>query len=150
MMKRTRNCKHCHELFEARRTNHIYCNTSCKTKASYKRNSYKYISGHYQKTEIIPKSETLSVPVKTDIIESIKILENKIESIQKAPTVNGASVTNAAMGSATADAAVFAVKKMFAPNTLPATKGDVLSLKHELNELKRMINNVNTNKTPFY
>lgn len=150
MMKRTRNCKHCHELFEARRTNHVYCNTSCKTKASYKRNGYKYISGHYQKTEIVSQSQGLSLPEETDIMESLKVLENKIESIQKAPTVNGASVTNAAMGSATADAAVFAVKKMFAPNTLPATKGDVLSLKHELNELKRMINNVNTNKTPFY
>tara|TARA_R110001592_G_scaffold10559_2_gene54541 strand:+ start:140 stop:592 length:453 start_codon:yes stop_codon:yes gene_type:complete len=149
-MKRTKNCKHCHELFEARRSNHVYCNTSCKTKASYKRNGYKYISGHYQKAEIVPQPQGLSLPEGTNIIESLKVLENKIECIQKAPSINGVSVTNAALGSATADAAAFGLKKMFAPNSLPATKGDVLSLKNELNELKRMINTMNSNKTPFY
>lgn len=149
-MKTTKLCKNCNEFFEARRSNHVYCNTSCKTKASYKRNDYKYISGHYQKMEVIQETQGLSIPEKTNIIESIKILEDKIESIQKTPNINGVSVTNAALGSATADATVFGLKKIFAPNSLPATKGDVLSLKHELNELKRMINNVNTNKTPFY
>lgn len=140
-MKRTKICKHCSELFEARRSNHIYCNTSCKTKASYKRNNYKYISGHYQKLEVIPKSEGLSVPEKTDIIESIKILEDKIESIQKTPNINGVSVANAAMGSVAGDATIYGLKKIFAPNSLPATKGDIISLKNELNELKKIIEN---------
>jgi hypothetical protein len=147
MMKKEKFCKNCHELFEARRSNHIYCTTSCKTKASYKRNNYKYISGHYQKTEVVAKSEGLSVAVKTDIIESIKMLENKIDCIQKEQVINRTSVANAALGSAAADATTFAIKKIFAPNSLPATIGDILNLK---NELKRMIQGVGLNKLPQF
>jgi hypothetical protein len=149
-MKRTKKCKHCHGFFEARRSNHVYCSASCKTKASYKRNHYKYISGHYQKTNALVESEGLSKPVNTTVVETMKILENKIDRIQEAQSINGVSVTNAAMGAATSDAAVFAIKKMFAPNTLPATKGDILILKNELNELKKMIQSVNSTKTQFF
>lgn len=149
-MNKIRNCKHCCNLFEARRSNHVYCTSSCKTKASYKRNDYKYVSGHYQKEEPLPKVEGLSLPVKTDIMDSIKALENKIETIQKTPRVNVNSISNTAIGSATADAAIFTAKKMFAPNTLPATKGDILALKNELNELKRMLEQHATDKLPFY
>lgn len=148
MIKRVKKkCKYCSELFEARRSNHIYCSTSCKTKASYKRNNYKYISGHYQKVKVIPKLESLDVPEKTDIIESIKILEDKIENISN---INGVSIANAATGSAAADAAAFAVKKIFAPNSLSATKGDMIALKKELNELKKMIKSINSTKTHFF
>lgn len=42
-------CKHCSHEFEARRKNHLYCCSSCKTLASYKINDYKYIAGHYKK-----------------------------------------------------------------------------------------------------
>ena len=146
-MKRVKICKHCNELFEARRSNHIYCNTSCKTKASYKRNDYKYVSGHYQKTEVVRGLEGGIVSVKTDVIESIKILENKIDSLQKTSNINGISVTNAAMGSAAADATVYGLKKIFAPNSLPATKGDIMALKNELNELKKMIQGNNLRGT---
>ncbi|WJJ96286.1 hypothetical protein [Algibacter luteus] len=149
-MKTTKLCKHCCQTFEARRSNHVYCTTSCKTKASYKRNDYKYVSGHYQKEETLPKGEGLSLPVKTDIIDSIKILETKIESIQKAPKINANSISNTAIGSATADAAVFAAKKLFAPNSLPATKGDIAILKNELNQLKRMIQNSTPNKSSLF
>jgi hypothetical protein len=134
-MKKTKYCKHCNELFEARRSNHVYCTTSCKTKASYKRNNYKYISGHYKKLEVIPKSEEAAgLSEKTDIIQSIKMLEDKIDSIQKTPNINGVSVTNAAMGSVAADATVFGVKKIFAPDTLPATKGDIAKLANNLSQ----------------
>jgi hypothetical protein len=149
-MKRVKICKHCNELFEARRSNHLYCNTSCKTKASYKRNDYKYVSGHYQKMDVVSEVEDLNTPIKSEVIESIKILEQKIDSIQNTSSINKASVTNAAMGSAAADATVFAVKKIFAPNSLPATKGDVIALKNELNELKKMIQIVNSTKTHFF
>jgi hypothetical protein len=149
-MKREQVCKHCHGFFEARRSNHLYCSASCKTKASYKRNDYKYISGHYQKTNALVESEGLSMPVNTTIVETMKILENKIDRIQEAQSVNGVSITNAAMGAATSDAAVFAIKKMFAPNTLPATKGDIAILKNELVELKKMIQSKQTNKLPFF
>ena len=83
-MKKIKNCNYCYELFEARRSNHIYCTPSCKTKASYKRNDYKYVSGHYQKEEPLPKVEGLSLSIKTDIMDSIKTLESKIENIEKA------------------------------------------------------------------
>jgi hypothetical protein len=149
-MKRTNKCKHCHGFFEARRSNHVYCSASCKTKASYKRNNYKYISGHYQKTNALVESEGLSKSVNTTVVETMKILENKIDRIQEAQSVNGVSITNAAMGAASSDAAVFAIKKMFAPNTLPATKGDIIALKNELSELKRMIQSKQTNKLPFF
>lgn len=145
-MRKTKNCKHCYQLFEPRRSNHIYCTTSCKTKASYKRNDYKYVSGHYQKEETASKAEGLSLPAKTDILDSIKILETKIESIKNAPKIDVNSISNTAIGSATADAAIFAAKKLFAPNSLPATKGDITTLKNELNQLKRMIQDINLNK----
>ena len=77
-MKREQVCKHCHGFFEARRSNHLYCSASCKTKASYKRNDYKYISGHYQKTNALVESEGLSMPVNTTIVETMKILENNL------------------------------------------------------------------------
>jgi hypothetical protein len=38
---------------------------------------------------------------------------------------------------------------VFAPNTLPATKGDLIALKNEFNELKKMIQSLNTNKIQF-
>jgi hypothetical protein len=47
------------------------------------------------------------------------------------------------MGSAAADATVFGLKKIFAPNSLPATKGDIITLRNELNELKRIIQRTN-------
>lgn len=138
-MKTTKVCKNCNKIFVSRRSNHVYCTTSCKTKASYKRNDYKYVSGHYKKNENLSESRGEIVSSKSDIIKSMKVLENKIESIQKLANINQASVTNAALGSATADATVFGLKKIFAPNTLPATKADILVFKNELNELKKMI-----------
>jgi hypothetical protein len=149
-MKRVKICKHCNELFEARRSNHIYCDTSCKTKASYKRNDYKYVSGHYQKTEVVSALEELSIPVKTDVIESIKVLETKIESLQQASNINGSSITNAAIGVAAADAAVYAAKSLFAPNSLPATKGDIITLRNELNELKKIMQSNNLRRPAVF
>ena len=143
-----KECKHCRNEFMPRRTNHIYCTSSCKTKASYKRNNYRYISGHYQKLEAIPKLEGLSIPVKTDIFESIKILENKIDDLKKLPSINGGSVANAAMGSIAADATVFGLKKIFAPNSLPITKEDLNMLLQEIKLLQELIKK-NNNSNPF-
>ena len=146
-MKRLTICKHCNEVFEARRSNHVYCNTSCKTKASYKRNEYKYISGHYQRTINLVESDEVNVSAQTDISESIKVLEAKIENLQNTSGVSGSSITNSLIGVAAADAAVFAAKKLFAPNSLPATKGDVVALRNEVNELKKIIQGNNLRGT---
>ena len=63
--------------------------------------------------------------------------------------VNVTSVTNSALGAIAATTAVNGAKLIFAPNSLPETKGDVAALKNELNELKMMLKNYKINKFPF-
>tara|TARA_R110000850_G_scaffold109803_3_gene222923 strand:- start:144 stop:578 length:435 start_codon:yes stop_codon:yes gene_type:complete len=138
-MKKIKNCKHCYESFESRRSNHVYCTLSCKTKASYKRNGYKYVTGHYKKEEIalaVPENE---LPVSKELLDAFKALETKIETISSKPEINGSSISNAAFGSAAADATVYIGKKLFAPQLLPATKGDVDALKQEIQNLKFLL-----------
>lgn len=133
-MKKIKSCKHCHEQFEARRSNHVYCTNSCKTKASYKRNDYKYVSGHYQKEETglkIPDNVTLNNPV---------VIEEKLAAIEKKISgVNLDSVKSTIIATVAADAISYGVKKVLIPNTLPATKNDVLLLNEEIKQLKRLI-----------
>lgn len=136
-MEKLKYCKYCNELFAPRRRNHLYCTSSCKTMASYKRNNYKYIAGHYQKiTQTNPKK--LPVPITQKVEKSITSLENRV---QKMDGVNVSSITNSALGSLAANTAINGAKRLFAPNSLPATKGDVTALKNELNELKMMLRN---------
>lgn len=139
-----KTCKHCKESFTPRRKNHVYCSTSCKTLASYKRNGYTYIPGHYVRNEEIVKAEeeTKALPAKI-IDERIAKFEDKIEQLsinQKKGNVNASSIANAALGTATADAAVYGVKRLFAPQTLPATKQDVENLRREFNDLRMFLN----------
>lgn len=129
----TKYCKHCSQEFEARRKNHMYCCSSCKTLASYKRNNYKYVAGHYQKQI---DNETALVPATNSIETAVNSLEQRIQKINK---VNTPSITNAALGSLAASTAISGAKRLFAPNSLPATKGDVESLKKEINELKAIL-----------
>lgn len=135
-----RNCKHCHHTFRPRRKNHVYCGAGCKTMASYKRNNYRYIAGHYQKDVHLPakKIDSMIVPLK-DIEEKLSRIESKKE------TININSVSNAALGTAAANTVAFGLKKAFAPNSLPSTKGDVATLRYELNELKKLLH-----KNGFY
>lgn len=132
-------CKHCNNYFEARRKNHVYCSTSCKTMASYKRNNYKYMSGHYIKQENEEANISQIQPIDS-VVQSIQVLEEKINDLAtRKETVNATSIANTAAGVAIVDATVYGVKKAFAPNLLPATKGDIEMLKMEMAELKRMI-----------
>lgn len=131
----TKNCKHCRQLFEARRTNHVYCTASCKTKASYKRNDYKYVSGHYQKQKI--KDETI---LKDESLEAV--VENKSNN---KTSINPSSISNAAIGAATSNAALYAAKKLFAPDTLSATKGDIKRLTEKLLGRYHLIKNLPKN-----
>ncbi|MCF7561608.1 hypothetical protein L3X39_13255 [Sabulilitoribacter multivorans] len=113
--------------------------------ASYKRNNYKYIAGHYQK-EKNTNQGSLPVPITQKVEESIAALEARVKKLDG---VNVSSVTNSALGSLAANATINGAKRLFAPNSLPATKGDVAALKNELNELKLMFRNYNSNKLPF-
>jgi hypothetical protein len=138
-MKKIKNCKHCYETFESRRSNHVYCTTSCKTKASYKRNEYKYISGHYKKDQ--DKQDEQDKLMAPEVINNqVQELENKVNSLvdyqNETKGINASDIGSAAIGSATADAAIYTTQKIFFPKTLPATKGDVEELKKEINSLK--------------
>lgn len=138
-MKRIKNCKHCFEPFESRRSNHVYCTSSCKTKASYKRNGYRYVTGHYKKEEIALALPDNELAVSHEFLDAIKALETKIENISAKPEINSGSISNAAIGSAAADATIYAGKILFAPQKLPATKGDVDALRQEINSLKLLL-----------
>lgn len=138
-MKKQKNCKYCNELFTSRRRNHIYCSSSCKTMASYKRNNYKYVAGHYQRDKIV-KKENLSAPANQ---KTEKPIPTHDVYAQKTNGVNVSSVTNSALGSLAASTAINGAKRIFAPNSLPATKGDVEKLKREINELKTLLKSKN-------
>ncbi len=148
-MKKEKLCKHCGELFTPRRKNHLYCTSSCKTLASYKRNKYKYNPGHYVKDNSIEKvQETgLSLPVNLD--DKLSKLTDKIEKLtvkSGSDSINSGSVTNAAIGTASANALTYGVQKMFAPQTLPATKKDLDDLRKEMNEIKLLLKNIHLRK----
>lgn len=141
-----KNCKHCDDLFKARRRNHVYCSTSCKTLASYKRNEYKYVPGHYMKN---PDKEIdnnkLSVPAAMN--DQIKTLEDSIIKLTENQNKTGldvSSIKNTAAGTLVADASVYGIKKIFAPKTLPATKGDVEILENKIKELRDLISKLST------
>jgi hypothetical protein len=103
--------------------------------ASYKRNDYKYVAGHYQKQLLQTNEVGLSVTSK-HIETSINSLE---ERVQKMGKINVPTITNAALGSLAASTALNGAKRLFAPNSLPATKGDVEILKKEINDLKMLL-----------
>ena len=149
-MKTDKNCKYCYQLFESRRSNHVYCTTSCKTKASYKRNNYKYISGHYKKQDVeVEENGQLMIP--DNVSSQIQSLEDKLATLKESlkPSINAAEIGNAAIGSVTADATIYGLKKLFNPSSLHATKGDVETLKKELMDLKNMMYQNNLKKFPF-
>ncbi|WP_040247472.1 hypothetical protein [Psychroserpens mesophilus] len=142
-MKTDKNCKYCYQLFESRRSNHVYCTTSCKTKASYKRNNYKYISGHYKKQDVeVEESGQLMIP--DNVSSQIQSLEDKLATLQESlkPTINAAEIGSAAIGSVTADATIYGLKKLFNPSSLHATKGDIEKLKNRINDLSNLITNI--------
>ena len=142
-MKTIKNCKHCYQLFEPRRSNHVYCTASCKTKASYKRNAYKYVPGHYQKqTEVENNSEqnkAIAVTTKKDLKDRNDI--------------NLSSISNAAIGAVTADTISYGLKKFLAPNALPATKGDLKLLTEKLLGRYHLVKNLPSNmkgESPYF
>lgn len=92
--------------------------------ASYKRNNYKYVAGHYQK-DLIDKPEG-----------AVTIMEDRVKKIG---VINVPFITNSAIGALAASTSINGAKRLFAPNTLPATKGDVDLLKKEITELKILI-----------
>jgi hypothetical protein len=140
-MNSAKNCKYCHETFTPRRRNHLYCTTSCKTMASYKRNNYKYISGHYiTNTDLEKGNSKLALPnsLNNQIINADE-KGNMIEFKQDKNGLNASTIKNSVAGTLIADASVYGLKKILAPQTLPATKGDIEKLKKDIEELKVLV-----------
>jgi len=143
-------CKHCGEYFTPRRKNHLYCTSSCKTLASYKRNKYKYNPGHYIVEPSTKKVQETGLSLPVDLENTLSILNDKIENLSTHGSnerINSGSVTNAAIGTASANVITFGLQKIIAPKTLPATKNDIDELRKELNNLKKMLGNLNLKKT---
>jgi len=135
-------CKHCGEYFTPRRKNHLYCTSSCKTLASYKRNKYKYNPGHYQKDVLVKNNQEKGLSIPSNLENELSKLTDKIDEISvngNSESINSGSVTNAAIGTASANAITFGLQKIIAPKTLPATKNDIDELRKELNNLKKML-----------
>ena len=68
-----------------------------------------------------------------------KLSIDKIEKLtvkSGSDRINSGSVTNAAIGTASANAITYGLQKIIAPQTLPATKNDLDELKREINEIK--------------
>ena len=145
-MKKEKPCKHCGEYFTPRRKNHLYCTSSCKTLASYKRNRYKYSPGHYVKDNTSKNIQKKGLSIPDDLESKLSTLTDKIEKLSinsSSESINSGSVTNAAIGVASANALTYGVQKIFAPQTLPATKQDIVNLKKEMYEIKLMLKNFN-------
>ena len=142
----TKIYKHCGEVFTPRRKNHLYCSASCKTQASYKRNNYQYQPGHYIKNaEVVKAEQEKALTVSSEIKSQLSVLSEKFEKLSvenSQGSINANSVTNAAIGAASANAISYGLQRIIAPQTLPATKQDVDVLLRELIELRTMINNL--------
>ncbi|WP_053976598.1 hypothetical protein [Mangrovimonas xylaniphaga] len=136
-----KHCKHCHVEFRARRRNQIYCCQSCKTLASYKRNGYKYVSGHYQKSPDQNKEQKTGLAIPQNQME-----EKLNEVVEKLNKINVAAIANSAVGHLAAEAAQYGTKKLLAPHTLPATKQDIAQLNWAIFELKQMLQQINDNQ----
>ncbi|MBU2974987.1 hypothetical protein [Zobellia sp. B3R18] len=126
-----RLCKHCSQLFNPRRKNHVYCCTSCKTLASYKRNQYKYVAGHYQ------KNETSLTKNKSDLLNESDKKTHALDIVSKKKNaIDLNSVANSALGNIAANSLSYGLKKALAPHTIPATKEDIQALQKDINQLK--------------
>jgi len=138
-MDKARFCKHCQQQYIQRRSNHLYCSASCRTKASYERNGYKYISGHYEKIEHSDTKNLPSTTINDDLILAVQSLEKRVEQLGNHNVLNANSVKEAALGTMAADVGVYAAKRLFAPKSLPATKGDVEAIKEEIKRLSALV-----------
>ena len=82
----------------------------------------------------------MALPTNQDVLSVVQALEEKIEKIGQNKSLSSNSVKEAALGTMAADAGSYVAKKLFAPKMLPATKGDIESLKEQIHQLKAALN----------
>jgi len=68
-----RQCIHCKSKFYPSRKDHIYCKSSCRTMACYKRKKYEYQSGRYVKKEV----QNQAVKPTENLQASLSVTQNK-------------------------------------------------------------------------
>ena len=130
-------CTHCKEYFIRKRRNQKYCSASCRTMACYKRNSYEYISGRYKKNA--EKLGVMKPQIETQLVP--KELNSKLDNLLKKEekVFDTKSMTNTVVGNLISDTAVYGVKKVLNPESLPATKGDIETMLTQIQELQQLL-----------
>ncbi len=68
--------------------------------------------------------------IQSDIVE---VRNNKKDK------VNLNSIANSALGNMAANSLSYGIKKVFAPNSMPATKEDILALQKDINQIKLLL-----------
>lgn len=131
------NCENCGEVYKRKRRNQKYCSASCRTMACYKRNKYEYVSGGYKKST----NELRAIKTKTENQLLPSELNSKLDSlIEKEEKIfDTKSITNSVASNLISDTAVYGIKKILNPNSLPATKGDIEQILLLINELRVLL-----------
>lgn len=131
------NCENCGEVFKRKRRNQKYCSSSCRTMACYKRNKYEYVSGGYKK----PTNKLGAIKVKKEKQLLTNKSNPKLESlIQKEKKIfDTKSITNTVASNLISETAVYGLKKILNPNSLPATKGDIEKVLLQIQETQRIL-----------
>lgn len=65
-----KDCQYCEQEYTATKSNQKYCSNSCRTRACYERNEYKYVQGHYKSSK--EDEELKNKPVEKPIVKKQK------------------------------------------------------------------------------
>ena len=132
-MKMKINCKNCGEVYIRKRRNQKYCSASCRTMACYKRNKYEYVSGGYKKS--MNQLEAVKTKKENQLLPSE--LNSKLDSLleKEEKLFDTKSITNTVASNLISDTAVYGLKKILNPNSLPATKGDIEAMLIQIQEM---------------
>jgi len=134
------NCENCSEVFKRKRRNQKYCSASCRTMACYRRNKYEYVSGRYLKSTNklgVVKTKTENQLLSNELNSKLNSLLEKEEKI-----LDTKSITNTVASNLISDTAVYGLKKILNPNSLPATKGDIEKLLIEIYTTNRILHEI--------
>lgn len=131
------NCKNCSEVFKRKRRNQKYCSASCRTMACYKRNKYEYVSGGYRKS----MNQLEAVKTKNGNQLLSNELNSKLDSLleKEEKIFDTKSITNSVASNLISDTAVYGLKKILNPNSLPATKGDIEAMLIQIQEMQGLL-----------
>jgi hypothetical protein len=127
---RIKNCEHCGDDYNATKSNQKYCSNSCRTRACYERNQYKYVQGeNYVRGGYYPSKEN----------------DNIIEKVVDKSEINNqqGNFGDAILGTMIGNIATNLLTDLLTENhNKPATKGDL----YKVVQLIQEVEEVNTNR----